>query len=154
MKVRIVKFIQCEPCSINGPNFLEISFFEAFYITIKHLVFVTFIHLCTLILKVFVVRILGQKNKFKHYLWIFEFFFSRDKVLNCFSRFGKNCKTYSNLTCYAYNSTLIMYLSMKKIKLSIWICYLVTTSLCEGVPLNIKRNGPFWYPSCALTLVC
>jgi hypothetical protein len=30
MKVRIVKFIQCGPCSINGPKFQEISFFEFF----------------------------------------------------------------------------------------------------------------------------
>jgi hypothetical protein len=95
--------------------------------------FVTFIHLCTLILKVFVVRILGQNVFFKHYLWIFELLFSRNKVLNYFPRLGRNIKTCSNLTCYAYNSTLVMYLSMKKIKLSIWICYQVTTSVCEGV---------------------
>jgi hypothetical protein len=41
MKMRIVKFIQCEPCSMNGPKF---SFFEIFYIAIGHLVFVTFMH--------------------------------------------------------------------------------------------------------------
>jgi hypothetical protein len=34
MKIRIVKFIQCEPCSINGLKFLEISFFETLYIVI------------------------------------------------------------------------------------------------------------------------
>ncbi len=44
MKVIIVKFIQSEPCFINGPKFLEISFFETFYIAIKHLVFVSLIH--------------------------------------------------------------------------------------------------------------
>ncbi len=37
--------------SINNPKFPEISFFETFYIQIRHLVFVTLIHLvlCTLI---------------------------------------------------------------------------------------------------------
>jgi hypothetical protein len=43
MKVRIIKFIQCGPYSINGPNFLEI-WLLSFYIMIKHLVLVTFIH--------------------------------------------------------------------------------------------------------------
>ncbi len=41
MKVRIVKFIAC---SINGPKFSNFSFFETFYIAIRNLVFVTFIH--------------------------------------------------------------------------------------------------------------
>jgi hypothetical protein len=44
MKMKIIRFIQCGPCSINGPKFLEIFFFEIFYITIGHLVLVTFIH--------------------------------------------------------------------------------------------------------------
>jgi hypothetical protein len=44
IKVRIIKFIQCEPCSIYGPKFLEIQLFETFYITIGHLVLVTFMH--------------------------------------------------------------------------------------------------------------
>jgi hypothetical protein len=44
IKVRIIKFIQCEPYSINGPKFLEISNFETFYVAIGHLIFVTFIH--------------------------------------------------------------------------------------------------------------
>jgi hypothetical protein len=79
IKVRIIKFIQCGPCSINGPKFQEISFFETFYIVLGHLV------LSHLILKVFVVKILGQKKLFKHSLWVlkknflkrqsFEFFF-------------------------------------------------------------------------------
>jgi hypothetical protein len=41
MKVRILKFIQCGPCSINGPRFLEILFFETFDIAIGHFAFVT-----------------------------------------------------------------------------------------------------------------
>ncbi len=45
MKIRIIKFIQCAPCSINGPKFPEISLFETYYIVIRHLVFVTFIDL-------------------------------------------------------------------------------------------------------------
>jgi len=50
-------------------------------------------------------------------LW--TFFSSKDKVLDFFLGFDRNVETYSNLTCYVENSTLIMYLSMKKIKLSI-----------------------------------
>jgi len=50
IKLRIVKFIQCGPLSINGPKFLEISLFEKNYITIGHLVFVTFIHLMYIII--------------------------------------------------------------------------------------------------------
>jgi hypothetical protein len=42
MNVRMLKFKQCRPCSINGPKFLEISFFETLYIAIKHLAFITF----------------------------------------------------------------------------------------------------------------
>jgi len=44
LKVKIIKFIQCGPYFINGPKFPEISFLKTFYITIGHLVFVTFIH--------------------------------------------------------------------------------------------------------------
>jgi hypothetical protein len=50
IKLRIVKFIQCGPLSINGSKFLEISLFEKNYITIGHLVFVTFIHLMYIII--------------------------------------------------------------------------------------------------------
>jgi hypothetical protein len=44
MKVRIVKFIQCGPYSINGPKFLKFSLFETFYIAIGNLVFVALVH--------------------------------------------------------------------------------------------------------------
>ncbi len=44
MKVKIVKFIQCEPCSKSGPKFPKILVLELSYIAIMHLVFVTFIH--------------------------------------------------------------------------------------------------------------
>ncbi len=44
IKVRIIKFIQCKPCLINGLKFLEIWLFEIFYITIRHWVLVKFIH--------------------------------------------------------------------------------------------------------------
>jgi hypothetical protein len=44
MKMKIIKFIQCGPCSINGPKFLKIWHFEIFYIAIRQLVLVTFIH--------------------------------------------------------------------------------------------------------------
>jgi hypothetical protein len=65
MKVRIIKFIQCGPCSINGPKFPKNWLLKTFHITIRHLVLVTFI-LYTLTRKVFVVKILGEKN----YLYI------------------------------------------------------------------------------------
>jgi len=44
LKVKIVIFIQCGPCFINGPKFPKISLVENFYIAKGHLVFVTFIH--------------------------------------------------------------------------------------------------------------
>ncbi len=44
MKVRIINFIQCGPCFINGSKFLKIWLFETFYITIMHLVLIIFIH--------------------------------------------------------------------------------------------------------------
>jgi hypothetical protein len=44
MKMRIVKFIQCGPCFINGPKFLKIWLFEKNYIIIGDLVIVIFIH--------------------------------------------------------------------------------------------------------------
>jgi len=42
MKIKIIKFIQCEPCSINEYQFLKFSFFETLYIVIGHLILVTF----------------------------------------------------------------------------------------------------------------
>jgi hypothetical protein len=79
MKVKIINFIQCEPCSINCPKFLKIWFFETFNIAIEHLVLVTFIyfiHIST------VVKILGQKKLFRHSLnESLNFFSSWDKVL-------------------------------------------------------------------------
>jgi len=60
MKVIIVKFIQCGPCSINGPKFPEIWLFESFYIVIG----IWFLsHSCilyTLTHKVFVVKTLSH----------------------------------------------------------------------------------------------
>ncbi len=44
MKIKIIKCIQCEPCSINGPKISKISFFETLYIAIVHLVLATFEH--------------------------------------------------------------------------------------------------------------
>jgi len=41
-KVKLAKFIQCGPCSINGPKSQEIWFFETFYNAIRHFFFVTF----------------------------------------------------------------------------------------------------------------
>ncbi len=76
MKVKIIKFIQCGPYSINGPKFSKKWFFQTFYIALRHLVFVIFIHAYTLANEVFVVKILGQKKLFRHYLWILELFFS------------------------------------------------------------------------------
>jgi hypothetical protein len=67
MKMRIINFILCRPCFINGPKFSNFWFFESFYITIGQLVIVTFIHFIHIAHKMFMVKILGQK--------IFEFFF-------------------------------------------------------------------------------
>jgi hypothetical protein len=44
MKVKIVKFIQCGPCFINGPKWSKNWFFEKNYIIIGHLILVTFMH--------------------------------------------------------------------------------------------------------------
>jgi hypothetical protein len=108
MRIRTVKFIQCEPCSLNGPKFPRNSFFEFFHIAIMHLVFVTFIHfmyisiLCTLVFNVFVVRILNPKKLFKQSLWILKLLFSWEKKSQFFFlRLGKNPETCSNLICYA-----------------------------------------------------
>jgi hypothetical protein len=96
----------------------------------------------------------GPKEFFRHSLWVFEcFFFSCDKVLDFSPKLGRNPKTCSNLTYYASISTLVMYLSMKKIKLSIWMCHQVTTCFKWGGPLDTKKDDPFWYPNCALTLL-
>jgi hypothetical protein len=76
MKIKIVKFIQCGPCFVNGSKFLRIWLFETFYITIGHLVLVKciyFIHLNTQ--GVCDKKKLGQKKLFKHSLWILEFYF-------------------------------------------------------------------------------
>jgi len=78
MKTKIVIFIQCGPCSIIGPKFSKFSLFETFYIAIGHLVLSHPYTLCTLVLKVFMVRISGQKNLFKHSLLVLELcFFKR-----------------------------------------------------------------------------
>jgi hypothetical protein len=50
---------------------------------------------------VFVVRILGKKNLFRHSLWAFELFFLGKQNTRFFLGLGKNPKTCSNLTCYA-----------------------------------------------------
>jgi hypothetical protein len=58
-KVKLAKFIQCGPCSINGPKSQEIWFFETFYNAIR-LFFLSHLDLLyTLTYKVFVVEILG-----------------------------------------------------------------------------------------------
>jgi len=41
MNVKIVKFIQCGPCSINDPKFPKISLFEILYIAIRHIFLIT-----------------------------------------------------------------------------------------------------------------
>jgi hypothetical protein len=79
MKVRLIKFIKCEPCSINDPKFIEIWFFETFYIAIGHLFLSHSYILYSLTHKVFVVEILCQKKLVKHSLWVLEFFFQATK---------------------------------------------------------------------------
>jgi len=75
--------------------------------------------LYTLVPKLFVVRILGQKNCLDIPYEYLNFFFSRNKVLDFFLGLGRNIKTCSNSTCNAKSNTLLMYLSMKKNRLSI-----------------------------------
>jgi hypothetical protein len=41
MKIKIIKFIHCRPCFINGPKFSKFSFFITLHIIIRHLVLVT-----------------------------------------------------------------------------------------------------------------
>ncbi len=86
MKVRIIKFIQCAPCSINGPKFLEISIFEILYIAIGHLVLVTLEDFFTLITKLLVVKILRKNSLFKCSLWVHEAFFLVRQTPGEFSR--------------------------------------------------------------------
>jgi hypothetical protein len=87
MKVKIIKFIQCGPCSINGPKFQEISIFETFYIVIRHLFFVTFIHFMYINTKMFVIRILGQKKCLDIPYESLNLFFFVNKVLDFFHDF-------------------------------------------------------------------
>jgi len=42
-KIKIIKFIQRGPCSINGPKFPKSSLFETLYIAIGHLILVTLV---------------------------------------------------------------------------------------------------------------
>ncbi len=63
MKVRMLKFIQCGDVLSMAQNSQRFHFLKFFTL---HLVFVTL--KCTLVPKVFVVRILGQKQLFKHSL--------------------------------------------------------------------------------------
>jgi hypothetical protein len=85
MKIRIVKFIQCGLCSINGPKFSTKFIFWNFLHYNRAFDFCHTHTLCTLVPKVFVVRILGQNLVFKHSLWILELFFSlRDKIMDFF----------------------------------------------------------------------
>jgi len=44
MNVKIVDFIHCEPCFINGSKFSKISAFEILYIAIGHLVLIKLAH--------------------------------------------------------------------------------------------------------------
>jgi hypothetical protein len=81
MNVKIVKFIQCGPCSINGPKFPKILFFEILYIAIYTFFLSHSNILYTLIAKVFVVEILKQNNLFRPCLWVLEFvFFTRQSL--------------------------------------------------------------------------
>ncbi len=91
MKVRIVRFIHYGPCSINGLKFSKILFFETFYITIGHLVFVAFIHFIHISTWNVCGKNLGPKKLFKHSLRVLELFLSSlNKVMDFFQRLGRN----------------------------------------------------------------
>ncbi len=79
------------------------------------------------------------------------FFSPRDKVLDCFPRRGRNLKTCLNLTCYALNSTLVMYLSMKNQTFNMNVPLSYNYMFKRGVPFDTKRDYPFWCPNHALT---
>ncbi len=72
-------------------------------------------------------------------------FFSRDKVIDFF-QLVRNLSTCSNLTCYAKNNTLVMYLSMKKKNFQ-YECAIKLQFFKVKGPLDIKGDGPFWYPN-------
>jgi hypothetical protein len=98
MKVRIVKFIQLAMFYIKHHT---IYFLISNFLHCNRVLGFCHSHiLCTLVLKAFVVIILGQKQLFKRSLWIIELFFWGNKVLDFFPIFGRNPKTCSNLTCY------------------------------------------------------
>jgi hypothetical protein len=67
MKLRITKCIQCRPCFINGPKFPKISFFQSFYIIIRHLVFITFIQFMYISTDGVCGKNFEQKNLFRHF---------------------------------------------------------------------------------------
>jgi hypothetical protein len=106
---------------------------------------------CTLVPKVCVTKILGQKNCLGTPYVSLNFFFLRDIVLNFFPRLGRNPKTCSNLTCYAKNSTLVMYLSIKNQTFNMNLPLSYNYMFKWGVPFDSKRDYPFWYPNHTLT---
>jgi hypothetical protein len=81
-----------------------------------------------------------------------NFIFLRNEVLDFFPGVGKNPKTCSNLTHYAYNNTLVKYLSMKKnptFNMNVSLNY--NNIFKWRGPLDIKKDGHFWYPKHVLT---
>jgi hypothetical protein len=80
MKVKIVKFIQLAMFYIKYDPIYFFNFnFWIFLHCNRVLGFYHSHNLCTLVLKVFVVIILGQKNLFRRSLWIIELFFKETK---------------------------------------------------------------------------
>jgi hypothetical protein len=67
MKVRILKFIQCGPCSINVPKLPKFWLLKTFSIMTGHLVLVTFIHF----IHISTWGVCGKNLKQKKIVWTF-----------------------------------------------------------------------------------
>jgi L-asparagine transporter-like permease len=77
MNVRIIKFIQCGPCFINGPNSHKFHFLKFCTLQLGTWLLSHLNILYTWATKVFVVKILKQNNLFKCSLYgSLNFFFS------------------------------------------------------------------------------
>jgi hypothetical protein len=76
MKVKIIKFIQCGPCFINGPKFPRISLLKTLYIAIGGTLKAKVIHflaLFGLFAKCILLKChkcITKSSTWKKYLWI------------------------------------------------------------------------------------
>ncbi len=151
MKLKIIKFIQCGPCYINGPKFPKIWLFETFYITLG-LVLVTFIHFIHINTKGVCDKNLGPKKVVQTFFMSLWCFFLWNKVLDCFQpnlvgifklvqiwRFMHKIVP-CNVSIYDSNQTFNMNVLLNFNNMFKW-----------GGSINIKWNSSFGYPNHVLT---